>query len=105
MRAVRAWSLVVSLAVTAAAPAGAAAAWSGPVAVPGTAGAGFPFDVAAGADGVIAVAFVRDGVRVALRDARGRWEPAQRVSAADATVTSPDVEGSAGGAVVVAWTR
>ncbi len=87
------------------APAPAIAAWSPAAVVPGSAGAGFPFDIAVGADGTAAVAFIRHGVRVAVRDARGRWRPVQRVSVADAAITSPDVELSAGGEVIVAWTQ
>ncbi len=98
-------ALCLAIAVAVVAPAPSLAAWSAPARVPGSAGAGFPFDVAAGPDGVIAVAFIRDGVRVAVRDARGRWGPARRVSAGGAAITSPDVEVSARGEVIVAWTR
>jgi len=105
MHALRAWSLAVGLLLVAAVPARAATPWSRPADVPGSAGAGFPFDVAAGANGVTAVAFIRDGVRVAVRDARGRWGGARRISTAGAAITSPDVEVSAAGEVVVAWTR
>ena len=103
MRASRActWAALAALAV----PAPAVAGWSAPAVVPGSVGAGFPFDVAVGPDGAAAVAFIRDGVRVAVRDARGRWQPARRVSVADAALTSPDVELSAGGEVIVAWTQ
>jgi hypothetical protein len=104
MRALRACCFGILLAVVAEAPAHAAAPWSRPAVVPGSAGAGFPFDVAAAGE-LVAVAFVRDGVRVALRDARGRWRPAHRVSSPDAAITSPDVEVSAAGEVVVAWTQ
>ncbi len=104
MRALRACCFGVCLAVAGAPPAHAAAPWSRPAVVPGSAGAGFPFDVAAAKD-LTAIAFIRDGVRVALRDARGRWQPSRRVSTAGAAITSPDVEVSAGGEVVVAWTQ
>jgi hypothetical protein len=72
--------------------------------VPGSAGAGFPFDVAV-APGAAAVAMVRDGVRVAIRDRRGRWSPAEAVSRGRTGVTAPDVEVTAGGEVIVAWTQ
>jgi hypothetical protein len=95
------WAAVVALMT----PATAGAAWSRASVVPGTAAAGFPFDVAVGRDGVTAVAYIRGGLRVAVRDASGRWRRARRVSVGRAPITAPDVEVSAGGEVIVAWTQ
>jgi hypothetical protein len=92
-------------AVAAAAPAVAAPGWSRGRDVPGSAGAGFPFDVDAGPGGTAAVVFVRRGVRVARRDARGRWHAPERVSPPGASVTAPDVELTGRGEIVVAWTQ
>jgi hypothetical protein len=88
----------------AAAPA-APAGWSAGRAIPGTADAGFPFDVDVGPRGTAAVAFVRRGVQVARRDARGRWHAPERISPARASVTAPDVELTGKGEIVVAWTQ
>ena len=90
---------------TAAVPAAAAPGWSRARDIPGSAGAGFPFDVDAGPRGTAAVVFVREGVQVARRDARGRWHAPERVSPAGASVTAPDVELAGRGEIVVAWTQ
>ena len=72
---------VVALGVAAAAAGPAQARqWSSPAAVPGSFGTGYPYDVAVAADGTAAVAFVRDGVRVANRLPDGRWGRAVKVS-------------------------
>ena len=91
--------------VAGAVPAAGAARWTVARNLPGTAGAGFPFDVDVGPRGTAAVAFIRDGVQVIRRDRRGRWHAPERVSPADASVTAPDVELTAQGEIVVAWTQ
>jgi hypothetical protein len=87
------------------APGAAAAEWSRASSVPGSTAAGFPFDVAVGPGGLTAVAFIRGGLRVAVRDARGRWRPVQRVSRGATAIAAPDVEVSGNGEVIVAWTQ
>jgi hypothetical protein len=93
----------VALAVPA--PAHAASPWTPPSAVPGSAGVGFPYDVAARRDGTAAVAFIQSGVRVALRSPDGRWTRADKVSRGDTGVAAPDVAFDAAGEVIVAWTQ
>ena len=88
-----------------AAPTARAAGWSTARVIPGSADAGFPFDVDVGPRGTAAVAFVRRGVQVVRRDARGRWHAPERVSPANASVTAPDVEMTGRGEIVVAWTQ
>src|SRR5512133_2025816 len=88
-------------------PAGAqaAGAWTTPAPVPGSAGVGFPYDVAARGDGAAAVAFIQDGIRVAVRAPDGRWSRAERVSLGDTGVAAPDVAFDSAGEVLVAWTQ
>jgi hypothetical protein len=88
-----------------AAPAAGAVRWTAARNLPGTAGAGFPFDVDVGPRGTAAIAFVNDGVQVVRRDARGHWHAPERVSPADASVTAPDIELTARREIVVAWTQ
>ena len=94
---------LVALSATAADPA--AADWSPSGAVPRTVGAGFPYDADIGGGRRIAVAFVRRGVRVIVRDPSGRWGAPERVSRARASATAPDVEVTGRGEVIVAWTQ
>ncbi|TML09445.1 MAG: hypothetical protein E6G41_00085 [Actinobacteria bacterium] len=97
---------VVALGVAAAAAGPAQARqWSSPAAVPGSFGTGYPYDVAVAADGTAAVAFVRDGVRVANRLPDGRWGRAVKVSTGSHAVASPDVAVDGAGEVLVAWTQ
>jgi hypothetical protein len=83
----------------------AAGPWTAPAPVPGSAGVGFPYDVAARRDGTAAVAFLRDGVRVALRAPDGAWTRAEKVSEGRTGVAAPDVSFDGAGEVVVAWTQ
>jgi hypothetical protein len=73
--------------------------------VPGSFGTGYPYDVAVAPDGTAAVAFVRDGIRVAVRLPDGRWSTAKKVSAGSNAVASPDVAVDGAGEVLVAWTQ
>jgi hypothetical protein len=82
-----------------------AAEWSPARNVPGSVGAGFPYDVAVGPRGLTAVAFVRDGVRVAVREPGGPWRSSRLVSRGRTGVTAPDVEVAGSGEVIVAWTQ
>ena len=100
----RVLATLVTLAILGTAPA-AAATWTSPAPVPGSNGVGFPYDAAAWRDGTTAVAFIRDGIRVALRAPGGRWTPAERVSRNDTGVAAPDVAVDAAGEVIVAWTQ
>jgi hypothetical protein len=100
----RTLATLAALAIFGAAPA-VAAPWTSPAPVPGSNGVGFPYDAAAWRDGTTAVAFIRDGIRVALRAPGGRWTPAERVSSGDTGVAAPDVAVDAAGEVIVAWTQ
>jgi hypothetical protein len=86
------WVTVAALAALAIpAAAQGAAPRTPPSAVPGSAGVGFPYDVAARPDGTAAVAFIQGGIRVALRSPGGRWPRAEKVSRGDTGVAAPDV--------------
>jgi hypothetical protein len=98
---------ILALALTAAVavPAHAARRWTPPAPVPGSSGTGYPYDVAVAPDGTAAVAFVRDGIRVAIRLPDGRWSRATKVSTGSKAVTGPDVAIDRAGEVLVAWTE
>jgi hypothetical protein len=87
------------------APAAHAAEWSPSGSVPGTVGVGFPYDADIGGQGGIAVAVVRRGVRVIVRDAGGRWRAPELISRPRASATAPDVEVTGRGEVIVTWTQ
>lgn len=86
-------------------PAHAAAPWSSPARVPGSSGAGYPYDVAVEPDGTGAVAFIGDGIRVAIRSPRGTWGRTRKISDGRNPVMAPDVAVDAAGEVLVAWTQ
>ena len=86
-------------------PDAGAAEWSRSRDVPGSVGVGFPFDADVGGRGRVAVAIVRQGVRVIVRAPGGRWSAAEPVSPARASATAPDVEVTGRGEVIVAWTQ
>jgi hypothetical protein len=94
---------MVALSATAAQPA--AADWSLSGAVPRTVGTGFPYDADIGGGDRIAVAVVRRGIRVIVRDPTGRWTEPELISRARASATAPDVEVTGRGEVIVAWTQ
>lgn len=94
---------VIALSATAAQPA--AADWSPSAAVPGTVGAGFPYDADIGGGGRIAVGVVKRGIRIVVRDRAGRWATPELVSRPRASATAPDVEVTGRGEVLVAWTQ
>ena len=71
-RLVCAMALVV---LTAPAPGAGAAEWSRAGDIPGSVGTGFPFDADIGGRGRVAVAIVRQGMRVIVRAPGGRWGP------------------------------
>ena len=87
-------------------PAGAAAAgWSEPMAMPGSTGAGFPYAVAIGRDGLAVVAFQRHSMRVTVRE-HGRWTAVARpVSSGRGGTGAPAVAVTSTGEIVVAWMR
>jgi hypothetical protein len=93
------------VALALAASARAAAPWTSPAPVPGSAGVGFPYDVAAHSDGTAAVAFIQGGIRVALRSPDGRWTQAEKVSKGNTGVAAPDVAFDGAGEILVAWTQ
>jgi hypothetical protein len=94
---------LVALSATAAQPA--AADWSPSSRVPGTVGTGFPYDADIGGGGRVAVAVVKRGIRVIVRDPAGRWAAPELISPARASATAPDVEVTGRGEVLVAWTQ
>lgn len=98
-------ALAALAAIVLAATAHASSPWTAPSPVPGSAGVGFPYDVAARRDGTAAVAFIQGGVRIALRSPDGRWTRAEKVSRGDTGVAAPDVAFDAAGEVIVAWTQ
>ena len=98
--------LALVLVAFAAPPAHAdAAGWSPSRAVPDSVGAGFPYDADVGGGGRLAVAMVRRGVRVIVRDPAGGWGAPELVSRPRASATAPDVEVTGRGEVIVAWTQ
>jgi hypothetical protein len=105
MRALGAAAGLCLAAAVAAAPARAADPWSAPAPVPGSSGAGFPYDVAAAADGAAAVAYIQDGIRVTVRRPGGDWTAPRKVSTGHTGVASPDVEIDRRGEILVAWTQ
>ena len=93
---------VALLALAAAAPAGAAT-WGTPTTLAG------PGDVnssvAVGSNGTAAIAYVANGVRVAVRNPGGRWGTPVRVSQGGYNVTGPSVAVDGRGGIIVAWTQ
>jgi hypothetical protein len=79
--------------------------WSPSGAVPGTVGVGFPYDADIGGRGRVAVAVVKRGIRVVVRDAGGRWRAPELISRPRASATAPDVEVTGRGEVIVTWTQ
>jgi hypothetical protein len=98
-------SVALGIAAAAGPPADAAVRWSPPAPVPGASGVGYPYDVAVEPDGSAAVAFVRDGIRVAIRSPGGRWSRSRKVSRGRTAVTAPDIAVDKAGEVLVAWTQ
>jgi hypothetical protein len=105
MRAIRILAGLCLAAACVVAPARAADPWSAPAPVPGSSGAGFPYDVAAAGDGTAAVAYIQDGIRVAVRRPGGDWTRPRKVSSGRTGVASPDVEIDRRGEILVAWTQ
>jgi hypothetical protein len=101
----RALGALALLATFAAPTVARAGPWTSPTAVPGSGGVGFPYDVAAQRDGTVAVAFIQDGIRVALRTRSGAWTRAEKVSEGRTGVASPDVAFGDRGELIVAWTQ
>lgn len=87
-------------------PATAAAAdWTTPRTLPDSTGTTALPRVAMGLNGTVAVAFVRKGIRVAVRRDTGQLAPTTLVSSDRRAVTSPDVAISGRGDIVVVWTE
>ena len=99
----RALALTAILLLATAAPA--AAEWGPAAGVPDSQGADAIADVAIDRDGTVAVGFVRDGVRVAIRRPGGRWLQTRPVGYGHQAVTGVDVEWITPGRLVVAWAR
>ena len=66
---------------------------------------GYPASVAVAEDGTVAVAFVRDGVQLALRRPGGRWAETRTLSRGSFAVTSPGVVITRRGELIVTWTQ
>ncbi len=101
----RAVGLLVATAALAAMPASApAATWTAPATISSNALVGF--DLAMGADGTAALAFVDDtGVRVAVRRPGSSWSAAQRVSDGRYGVSGVAVAVDGRGDVVTGWVQ
>ena len=105
---VRVLLAVATAAVAAGCAPGAASAappWSEPEPVPGSMDFGYPASVAVAGDGTVAVAFVRDGVQLALRRPGGRWAETRTLSRGSFAVTSPGVVITRRGELIVTWTQ
>jgi hypothetical protein len=98
-------AVLVTLVALLAGAAPAAAEWTEPRGVPDSPGADAPADVAIDRDGTVAVGFVRDGVRVAIRRPNGRWQETHPASIGARAVRDVDVEWVSPGRLVVSWTR
>jgi hypothetical protein len=81
----------------------ASAAWTRARTLPDSTGVGALPRVAMGLNGTVAVAFVRDGVRVAVRRAGGQIAPTTLVSSARRAVSSPAIAISGRGDIIVVW--
>ena len=100
VRVLAATLLILALAAT---PAGAA--WTKPRSLPDSTGVAALPRAAMGLNSTVAVAFVRDGVRVAVRRAGGQLAPTTLVSSERRAVSSPDVAISGRGDILVVWTQ
>ena len=95
--------VLVAIATTAAAPAHAHAAWT-PSATITTRGA-VQFDLAMGADGTAALAWVDGGVRVSVKRPGRAWSAARRLSDGRSLVTGPTLAVDGHGDVLAAWVQ
>jgi len=105
---VRVLLAVATAAVAAGCAPGAAVAappWSAPEPVPGSMDFGYPASVAVAGDGTVAVAFVRDGVQLALRRPGGTWAETRTLSRGSFAVTSPGIVITRRGELIVTWTQ
>lgn len=93
--------LVVPLVACVAAPA--EASWTKPRSLPDSTGVSGAPRVAIGLNGTVAVAFVRQGVRVAVRRGVGQIAPTTLVSSDRRAVSSPDIAISGRGDIIVVW--
>jgi hypothetical protein len=84
------------------APAGAAS-WTAPAMI--SRAGDVQFDLAMGAEGTAAIAWARDGVRVAVKRPGRPWGGPRRVSDGRFGVTRPAVTVTGRGEVVVAWAQ
>lgn len=83
----------------------AAAAWTPPRTLPDSTGVGALPRAAMGLNGTVAVAFERQGVRVAVRRDTGQIAPTTLVSSANRAVSSPAVAISGRGDILVVWVQ
>jgi hypothetical protein len=86
-------------------PAGAAASWTPPRTLPDSTGVAELPRAAMGLNGTVAVAFVRQGVRVAVRRDGGQIAPTALVSSERRPVDAPAIAISGRGDIVVAWVQ
>ena len=100
---VRAIALALLLALLGASTA--EARWTSPRVLPDSTGAAAQPRVAMGLNGTVAVAFVRQGVRVAVRRDGGQIAPTTLVSSERRAVSSPDVAISGRGDIVAVWVQ
>lgn len=98
-------ALLASLLLVALLAQPAAASWSRPRALPDSTGVAALPRAAMGLNGTVAVAFVRQGVRVAIRRDTGQIVPTALVSSDRRAVTSPAIAISGRGDIIVAWAQ
>ncbi|HEY3188007.1 MAG TPA: hypothetical protein VGJ70_11065, partial [Solirubrobacteraceae bacterium] len=85
------------------APVAGAASWTAPAQI--SSAGDVQFDLAMGTDGTAAVAWVRNGVQVAIKRPGRPWSAPRRVSDGRFGVARPAVTVTGRGEVVVAWTQ
>jgi hypothetical protein len=83
----------------------AAASWTTPRSLPDSTGVAALPRASMGLNGTVAVAFVRQGVRVAVRRAGGQLAPTTLVSSERRPVSSPAIAISGRGDIIVAWVQ
>ena len=83
----------------------AAASWTPPRTLPDSTGVAALPRAAMGLNGTVAVAFERQGVRVAVRRDNGQIAPTTLVSSASRAVSSPSVAITGRGDILVAWVQ
>lgn len=105
MRDIRKTIAAATLLGALAAASPAEAIWTRARTLPDSTGVAALPRVAMGLNGTVAVAFVRDGVRVAVRRESGQIAPTTLVSSARRSVSSPAIAISGRGDIIVVWVQ